>query len=194
MKCRERYGSSKAFLAIFNPDMQCKYCANVKRVFMGTAPSLSLLQKAYGDNVAESWVAIQIRDLSEFSGCQTKLSTEQIDKISKVVVTMFSYLTVTELMYFFLLFKSGKFGKFYGAVDGLVITEALQDFLRIRYNRLSEFENEEREQRMKLEQAEHAKNAMSYDEWQEIKWLFNMGYEPWRIKAELAEQRMQTNK
>lgn len=182
-----------AFLKTFNPSEQYRFCVNEKRLFMGTAPSLALLRQAYGDNVAESWVAIQLRDLSEFSGCRTKLTTEQIDNTSKVIISMFGYLTVTELMYFFLLFKSGKFGKFYGAVDGLVITEALQDFLSIRNGKLWTYENEERERRKKQEDEEHARHAITYEEWQDLKWLFNMGYEPWRIKAELAEQRKQQN-
>ena len=32
---------------------------------------------------------------------------------------------------------------------------------------------------------------MTYAEYKELEWLFNMGYEPWRIKAELEEQRRQ---
>ena len=35
---------------------------------------------------------------------------------------------------------------------------------------------------------------MSFEEYQELKHLFNMGYESWRIKAELEEQRKQENK
>lgn len=132
---------------------------------MGTAPCLSVLRLAYGDNIAETWMAIQLRDLSEFSGCRTKLSTEQIDNISKVIISMFGFLKVTEMMYFFLLFKSGKFGKFYGAVDGLVITEALQDFLKIRNERLCAYENEDRERLDKLER----ENTISYEEYEQIK-------------------------
>lgn len=177
----------------FNPAKQIPYCRNVERCFIGTAPTLKVVEEVYGDRVAESWIAIQIRDLSEFAGCKDKLSTTQIDQIAKVILLNFAYLKVTELMYFFVLFKSGKFGKFYGSVDGLVITEALQDFCQLRRDMIWQFE-QKRIQAERLEtEKKHSERAMSYEEWCEVKWLFNMGYEPERIRAELAEQRRNGN-
>ena len=100
----------------------------------------------------------------------------------------------TELMHFFILFKSGKFGKFYGSVDGLVITEALQEFREMRREKLWALEQKRQQIERAKQEAEHARNAMSFEEYQELKHLFNMGYESWRIKAELEEQRKQENK
>lgn len=174
--------------------MQYKYCKDVNRCYIGKAPSLKVITEAYGENITETWLEIQLRDLSEFAGCKEKLSIQQIEQIAKVIMLEFSFLKATELMHFFILFKSGKFGKFYGAVDGLVITEALQEFRQMRRERLWELERKRAREERERRDAEHAKNAMSNDEWQEIKHLFNMGYEPWRIKAELEGQRKQENK
>ena len=171
--------------------MQYKYCTDVERCYTGTAPTLSVVRQAYGDTVAESWLEIQLKDLSEFAGCKEKLSVRQIEQTAKVIMLNFHFLKVTEMMHFFILFKGGKFGKFYGAVDGLVITEALQDYLKLRREALEFYRRKQEEKERAANEAEHARNAMTYEEYKELEWLFNMGYEPWRIKAELEEQRRQ---
>lgn len=194
--CRERYKTSKNFLALFNPDMQYDYCADLQRVYMGKAPTLSVLNEAFGKNITETWLAIQIQNLSEFSGVKDKIDTTQIDMLAKVIIATFHFLKVTELMHFFLLFKSGKFGKFYGVVDGLVITEALQDFCRERNNKIFLFEQEERKRKEEIERERQDKAVAQfrallaeYDinphEWVKNQDLFKGNLTPEQIKAAL---------
>lgn len=194
--CREKYKTSENFLTLFNPDMQYGYCADLQRCYMGKAPTLSVLNDAFGKNITETWLAIQIRNLSEFSGVKDKIDTTQIDMLAKVIIATFHYLKVTELMHFFLLFKSGKFGKFYGAVDGLVITEALQDFCRERNEKIYQFEQEERKRKEAIEREQHDKEVARFrallDEydidpmvWVKNQDLFKGNYSPEQIKAEL---------
>lgn len=203
MTCIKRYGDKAKFLVTFNPDIQYSCANNLQQCFTGKAPILSVVSEAYGQDITESWLAIQLHDLSEFSGCKEKLTTEQIDKIAKVITTMFPYLKVTELAYFFLLFKSGRYGKFYGAVDGLVITEALQDFLITRNDYIAKFEREERERREAIEEQRHreaveAFHAMlkSYGitikQWLANRDVFADGADPAQIKAEL-DRRLKRN-
>lgn len=189
VSCIERFGKAEEFLCIFNPNMQYKYCKDVDRCYIGKAPSLNVMTEAYGENITETWLEIQLRDLSEFSGCKDKLSIQQIEQIAKVIILEFGFMKATELMHFFILFKSGKFGKFYGAVDGLVITEALQEFRVMRREKLCALEQKIQQIERAKQEAEHARNAMSFEEFQELKHLFNMGYESRRIKAELEEQK-----
>lgn len=171
--------------------MQYRYCADVGRCFTGHAPSLGLLKLAYGGHIAESWLEIQLRDLSEFSGCKDKLSLLQIEETAKVIIAEFDYLKVSELMLFFVQFKAGRYGRFYGAVDGLVITQALQEFCAYRRDVLERHRRLQEKEAREKQRAQWAQDSMSFDEWQEISWLFNLGYEPWRIKAELEQQRRQ---
>lgn len=173
--------------------MQYRYCKEINRCYTGKAPTLKVVSEAYGETITETWLEIQLRDLSEFAGCKDKLSIQQIEQIAKVIILEFGFFKVTELMHFFILFKSGKFGKFYGAVDGLVITEALQEFRQMRAEKLWRLEQQRQQAERARRDAEYERNAMSFDEWQELKHLFNMGYEAWRIKAELEEQRKQEN-
>ena len=189
VECIEKYGNKMHFLELFNPDMQYKYCSNLERCYTGKAPTLSVVAEAFGENVATSWIAIMLRDLSEFAGCKDKLSTSQIDHLERLIMLNFSYMKVTGLMHFFVMFKSGKFGKFYGAVDGLVIMDALQDFAKMRNEFIHEMETRRQKEEKERADREHSMRVVTYEEYQELKWLYNMGYEPWRIKAELEEQR-----
>lgn len=174
VNCINSYGPADKFLTTFNPGNQFRYCQEVDRCYTGKAPAIKVLTEAYGEQVAESWVMIQLNDLSEFAGCKEKMSIHQIEQVAKVILMEFGYLKVTELMHFFVLFKSGKFGKFYGAVDGLVITEALQEFTHLRAERLWRIARERERAERALRNSE---DTITYEEWQELKWLFNMGYE-----------------
>lgn len=193
------YETSDKFLKMFNPDMQYSYCRDLQRVYTGKAPTLSVLDEAFGKNITETWLAIQIRNLSEFSGVKDKLDTAQIDMLAKTIIATFHYLKVTELMHFFLLFKSGKYGKFYGAVDCIVITEALQDFCRERNEKLYQYEEEERKRKEAIEQERHDREVERFrallnaygitpHEWVKNQDLFKGDYSPEQIKAELKSR------
>lgn len=200
--CIEAYHTPDNFLKLFTPNNQYAYCKDIRRAYMGTAPALGVVSNAFGENVTKAWLSIQLIDLSEFSGCKDKLSTFQISSIAEVIMAEWGYVKVTELMHFFLQFKAGRYGKFYGAVDGLVITEALQEFARERFDRVVKYEQEEAAARKAVEDAEHERQVKRFHQFlndyhlsiedylmfcdmgitdlqeiAEIYWLFKMGYE-----------------
>ena len=76
----------------------------------------------------------------------------------------FGYLKISELMLFFHWFKSGKFGRFYGSVDPLVITTSLRDFMKERVRVIEKYEQEQRE---KAEE-ESRKRKISWEEYCKI--------------------------
>ena len=151
------YQDSAEFITTFAPKKQYAFCTEVKRCYMGKAPSLATVNEAFGKGTAQSWLAFQLRDLSEFSGAKEKLSIGQIDDITEVIMSQFPFLKVTELMHFFLLFKSGKFGKFYGAVDGLAIMEALREFIDDRNDKIYRWRQEEERREKEAKEAEEAR-------------------------------------
>ena len=56
----------------FNSGVQ-RYCAaNIDRCFTGDAPSLRQVRKAYGGDVLDSWLDIQLTDLVNFCGVKGK--------------------------------------------------------------------------------------------------------------------------
>lgn len=177
VQVRNRYGNESEFLTLFNPSKQNEYCRRLERCFTGGAPSLNLLEIAYSPAVAESWIECQLKDLSEFSGCKEKLTVQQIEQIGQTICLHFGDFKVTELMIFFQRFKAGQYGKFYGAVDGLVVTEALQEFRPERIDYLKKLQrNIEKRERdhLERERLNRSKDLMTKQEWDEIKWLFNM--------------------
>lgn len=154
---RSSYQNSAEFITTFAPKKQYAFCTEVKRCYTGKAPSLVVVNEAFGKGTAQSWLAFQLRDLSEFSGAKEKLGIGQIDDITEVIMSQFPFLKVTELMHFFLLFKSGKFGKFYGAVDGLAIMEALREFIDERNDKLYRWRQEEERREKEAKEAEEAR-------------------------------------
>ena len=193
----ERYHDEDNFLALFNPSKQVAYTRDLDRAFRGDAPSLSLLAKSFGAGARDNWLDIQFTELAVFSGCKDKLSSHQIDALIDIVAEEYYYLKVTELMYFFRKFKAGEYGKFYGAVDPLTITCALKEFCDDRSTILRRLEQQDKE-RQQRNDPEHirylrkyreyerkrifyARNFrtkdLTFEEFNEIWWLFNLGYE-----------------
>jgi hypothetical protein len=159
-----RYGDKNHFLAIFNPDLQAKACKFPDRCFFGDAPTLAEINITYGDTMATMWLIPQLYDLSEYCGCKDKLQGKPLEQCASVIAGEFFYLKVSELMLFFHRFKTGRYGRFYGAVDPLVITTSLRTFIEERA-----YEIERKEQQIRAEkERESRKTAMSYQEYLEL--------------------------
>lgn len=153
-RCLERYGTATNLLATFNADRQQEYTRDIVRALRGNAPSLGTIAIAYGRDIPKAWIVPQLVDLCNYTGCPGKLNRFQLNSLAGVIQHNWGHLKLTELMLFFQMFKSGKFGRFYGTVDGLIITEALQEFSRWRLRRITEIEREEqRRQRQEDDRA-----------------------------------------
>lgn len=170
--------------------MQATFCRHLDRCFVGDAPSIGRVEKTYTNETAVSWIAIQLWNLSEYAGAKDKLRKDQIEVVASVILNEYRYLKITELMYFFFLWKSGRFGKFYGVVDPIQITESLQEFVKIRKREIERIEKEEYEKKRKREYEERQEmerrgelvgieyfELLKEIEREEIGWLFNLGYE-----------------
>lgn len=143
---------------------------NRLRCFSAPVATLSELAKIYSETLTEVWLRVQIRDLAEFSGVKDKPTIEQISDVARVIIAEFHYLKITELMVFFQMFKSGKFGKFYGAVDGLVITEGIWEFLDYRTEQLRIIERRRQEtlkaeKVLEMERRKQNGETLSYEEY-----------------------------
>ena len=142
------YGDRDKFIMTFNPDVQQDICGDPDVCFFGGAPTLGQLNTTYGSQTAAMWLVPQLYNLSEYCGCKEKLLGRPLEECASVIATEFYFLSVSELMLFFHRFKSGRYGRFYGSVDPLVITTSLHDFLKERALAYSKHEQEEREKRM----------------------------------------------
>ena len=155
-----RYGQLESFLTRFNPDCQRELCTNPDECFFGDYPTLTDTRLAYGVNAAEAWMIPQLYNLSEYCGCRDKLQGVPMKECAFIISTEYHYLKVSELMLFFHRFKAGRYGRFFGSVDPLVITTALRQFVRERGDEYERHEKKLQEQREK----EWRRNAITYEE------------------------------
>lgn len=117
-----------------------RLCADAQDCLFGDYPTLADLRNDYGDNTAKIWLIPQLYNLSEFCGVKDKLEGTPLEETAFVIATEYYYLKISELMLFFHRFKSGKYGRFYGSVDPLIITTALRDFIRERNVEIDRYE------------------------------------------------------
>lgn len=144
----------------FNPDLQREVCKDVELCLLGDAPTLAELNVAYGEMSSAMWLVPQLFNLSEFCGCKTRLDEKQLEECACVVATEFPFLKVSEMMLFLYRFKSGKYGRFYGLVDPIIITTSLREFV----NETSiEKDRYQQEEERKAAEASR-KRAITYEE------------------------------
>lgn len=161
------YGSREQFLVTFNPDLQREVCSDVKLCLRGGAPSMAQINTTYGEKTATMWLVPQLYNLSEYCGCRDKLQGEPLKDCASVIAMDFYYLTVTEMMLFFHWFKSGRYGRFYGSVDPLVITTSLRSFVKERNQMIERYEQEQRELEEEEERRQHP--PITYKEYLRLK-------------------------
>lgn len=172
------YGTLADFLTTMNPDAQGLLYGNIDRCFLADYPTLAEVRNAYGTSAAQMWLVPQLINLSEFCGCREKFTEDQLENCADIIAQTHYDLKVSELMLFFFRFKAGRYGRFYGSVDPMVITTALWQFRDERSRALSKYiaaqesarreanlsnpRNVTREEYWKLVQAQVAK----YLDWQ----------------------------
>lgn len=167
-KLTSKYGTrDEIMLATFHVDTHLAYSSNEKDCYFGDYPTLGMLNFGYGSKTAQEWLTYALADLSEFSGARDKITPEQLAQLADIIATDYHWLKVTEIMLFLRKFKRGCYGKFYGAVDPITITQALQEFTRDRMVVLARHEQEEREAREAEERRLHP--PITWDEWLAIK-------------------------
>ena len=127
----QRYGVREDFLKAFNPSLQIAVARHPDRAFFGKAPSLAVVKHTYGPNAPTMWLMAQLYDLCEYTGAK-KMDVQQATMLAEVIAQQYGYLKVSEILLFFLRFKAGNYGRFYGTVDPMVITAAIREFLKER--------------------------------------------------------------
>lgn len=156
-----KYGDETAFLEKFNPSFQMEICGNTKDCFFGDYPTLATIKANYGDTVPRAWLIPQLYNLSEYCGVKDKLEGTPLKETAFVIATEYYYLKVSEMMLFFYRFKTGRYGRFYGNVDPLVIATALREFVKERNAEYDRQEKEERERQAEIS----SKNAITWEEY-----------------------------
>ena len=155
---------------MFNPSLQQVVADNLDRAMFGTAPMLCVLDAAYGEGSAVTWLIPQLHDLCAAVGVKTKLDDVQLKQLATMIRKEFGYLKATEVMLFVWRFKAGHYGELYGAVDPVRIMRALRG--RFSEERAKHIELHERELHER-EKQQWAETAATPAQIEEIKRKFN---------------------
>lgn len=141
--------------------MQLQVCKDVPSCFFGDSPTLSVIDRTYGERKAVAWLVPQLVDLSLCCGLKEDASKEQLEFTSTFIATDYYWLKVSELMLFFYRFKAGCYERFYSRFDPQTILSSLRIFLHERA-RAYETHNDELRRR---KEDEHRANCISYEEY-----------------------------
>ena len=117
-----------SFKDVYSPDLQLACARNEERAFFGTAPTLVVINQAYGETAAEQWLVYQLIDLCAYCGAKEKLSVRQLKQLAYIITTEYGHFKASEVLLFLHRFKAGKYGRFYGNIDPLIIMDAMGDF------------------------------------------------------------------
>lgn len=159
--CRSTWAE---FLKEFNPSRQEEFYLNERKAYMGDYPTLRRLDEQFEKRSSVAWLIPQLFNLSEYCGCKDKMTAAMIEECASVIAAMFGKLKISEVMLFFFLFKGGKYGKFYGAVDPITITCALNEFMVKRATDRDFYEREQERERLLSDM----ENTMTYAEYKAL--------------------------
>lgn len=162
-----KFPTLEDFCKACSPSAQQRYVAEPLSAFYRQTATLTDLNNAYkSKDAAASWLVPQLYNVSDFCGCRNKMADEQLAGIATLLASSYSYVKVSEFLLFFAWFKAGKYGKFYGNVDPMVITTAFREFMEDRGRKYAEIENIIAERKR---EEEKKKPHFTREEWEKIK-------------------------
>ena len=151
----------------YNPSLQAKALGRITADLSlnDSIPSLGLVRSTYGEPTAIKWLTIQLMSLNDYAGVQNGMTDSQLSELSALLLEEYYYLNLAEFMQFFARFKLGRYGQFYGTVDPLKITSAMQTYIKERTASIDVKERElERERKERLHK-QWTQESITYEQW-----------------------------
>lgn len=170
----ECYGTAESLMKDFIPDNQALFARDATKSLEGDCPTIADMRRVWSEKYAEAWLSNQLRDLSEYAGPKEKLTFYQLEDATRMIISEFYYFKLSEFMLFFAYFKGGRYGRFYGGVDPLVITEALHKFKKWRNSTLDYIAEEKRRKEIEQKPARDPE-CITREEWLRYKPYYEKG-------------------
>ena len=168
----KRWKTIEEFGKAYNPDYLITRCKGMTIEDINTlclfakTPTLSELVAMYGKNSPVIWLTAQLYNLSEFCGAKEKMDVMTAERTASIIYAHYYYLKASELLLFFYKFSTGKYGRFYGTTDPLIIINALSQF--VNQERNPAIDRHEAEERLK-EKEQERQYAITYQEYLKLK-------------------------
>lgn len=125
------------------------------------------MASTYGDETPLEWLKIQFGTLNDFAEVSTKIAKEQLNELAEIFISEYYYINAAEICFFIARFKSGKYGRFYGAIDPMKITSAMLDYIKERRIDIERYEREQYRLQRQKEIEERGSNGIPYVEYLE---------------------------
>ena len=121
----------------YSPDLQNEIGSNVVSVadISGAegVPLLKDIADAYDDQcVAVDWIKTQLEVVNTFSNVSKRLNTEQLIRVGEQIYGISQTLNLLEIILFCSRLRTGRYEKWYGAIDAQKILISLESFLADR--------------------------------------------------------------
>lgn len=150
IKVINEFGDSVSFLRQNNPNLQTQTALYKERAFTSDkSPTIGAVREAYGEKVCNSWLFNQLEVINDFAGVKSKLTEGQMKELAGMLQAEIFWMKISEFMYFLHQLKMGKYGSFYGVVDGMKITESLGKFIKERRDYIFQLEEEIKKEKRK---------------------------------------------
>ena len=160
-----------ALLERWNPSLQATAASRViaDLSLNRDIPALVDVKNTYGEQTAYQWLLVQLLSLNNYTGVNNGMTDAQVSELAYLILSNYYYLNLAEIMQFVAKFKLGIYGQFYGSVDPLKITSALQTYIRDRNRSIDDAENERKRKERERQAEENRKNAITYEEYLKLK-------------------------
>ncbi len=160
------------FAERFNPSIQLsliKLSPNYVLCYNLNYPTLQEVDDAYGTEALINWLKIHFNNLNDYVGTRERMDMEQINEISFLFFYDCSILKISEVAFFFIQVKNGRFGEFYGAVDPLRLMTAKNRFMDERKEALHKYRIEQEKAHTEAERERSRQNAITYEQYLALK-------------------------
>lgn len=158
---------AKNLLELYNPTELSRFSKYPERCVLGNSPTLAVVDREYGENIAVNWLRIELNYYQDSVGVKEDNKADMLlmKETAYEILNRYSFLKLSELMLFFNRLLFGDYGKVYGCIDVAFIVQSLRKFLEERAAIL----NREQSRLDELKREEDRKKAISREEYLRLK-------------------------
>lgn len=149
--------------------MQAVTARHVQRAYLGKAPTLTTVRQAYGRELLEVWIMVQLESVNDFCGATQKMEIPQMKELATIIATEYHHLKTSELLLFFHRLKCGEYGHFYGAIDPQRIALALITFGKERITEMMHYERKQQQIELDQQRSQWAQENVSRQQYEQMK-------------------------